>query len=179
MGQMRNIVVVRYDPIWIERFHREAALITAIFGAELLAIHHIGSTAIPGLSAKPIIDIMPLVSSIQNVDTLNAAMTGVGYEPLGEYGIVGRRFFVKGGDATRTHHVHSYEPGHPEVPQHLDFRDYLAAHPAEAQQYASLKAKLAEQYRDDIDSYMRGKDAFIKSILVQAQEWRTKQKPQS
>jgi GrpB-like predicted nucleotidyltransferase (UPF0157 family) len=177
MGEMRNIVVVRYDPIWIERFRSEAALITGIFGAELLSIHHIGSSAIPGMSAKPVIDIMPLVSNIGKVDALNAAMMRIGYEPLGEYGIVGRRFFVKGGDTSRTHHVHAYEPANPEVAQHLDFRDYLAAHPTEAQQYADLKAKLVEQYRDDIDGYMRGKDAFIKSILVQARQWRLKEKP--
>jgi GrpB-like predicted nucleotidyltransferase (UPF0157 family) len=169
---MRNIVVVRYDPLWAERFRSEAALIAGIFGEELLSIHHIGSSAILGMSAKPIIDIMPIVSNIQKVEALNSAMMRIGYQPLGEYGIAGRRFFVKGGDATRTHHVHSYQAGHPEVARHLDFRDYLADHPAEAQEYAELKAKLAGQYRNDIDGYMRGKDAFIKSILVQAQKWR-------
>jgi GrpB-like predicted nucleotidyltransferase (UPF0157 family) len=172
MGRMRNIVVVPYDPLWVEQFRREAALISGIPGAEFLSIHHIGSTAIPGIGAKPVIDIMPVVSDIQRVDALNVAMERIGYCARGEYGIAGRRFFVKGDDASRTHHVHTYEPANPEVARHLNFRDYLCAHLDEAQEYARLKTQLAGRFRDDIDGYMAGKDAFIKSILVKAQAWR-------
>lgn len=174
MGEMRNIVVVPYDAVWAERFREEAALISGIFGEELLAIHHIGSTAIMRMSAKPVIDIMPLVAQIENVDAFNDAMMKIGYEPKGELGIAGRRFFVKGGDASRTHHVHAYEPQNPEVARHLDFRDYMAAHEEEAREYARLKIELAARYRDDINGYMEGKDKFIKRILLEARLWRAK-----
>jgi GrpB-like predicted nucleotidyltransferase (UPF0157 family) len=174
MGDMRNIVVVPYNPDWPEQFRREAAKIAAIFGPELISIHHIGSTSVPGLSAKPIIDMMPVVRDIEKVDMLNPAMIELGYVPKGENGIPGRRYFTKGGDANRTHHVHAYASGNPEVSRHLDFRDYLIAYPEEAQHYATLKAELARQFRNDIWGYMAGKDSFIKETLRKAQQWRAR-----
>ena len=175
MRQLRNIVVVPYDPVWPELFRREAAALRAIFGSELIAIHHIGSTSIPGMSAKPIIDSMPVVRDIQQVERFDSVMIQRGYEPRGENGIAGRRYFVKGGDASRTHHVHAYEPGNPEVARHLNFRDYLIAQPEEARQYAGLKLELARQFPHDIEGYIAGKDAFIKGILHRADEWRKQQ----
>lgn len=172
MGATRNIVVVPYDPVWPGKFEVAVAELSPIFGAELIAIHHIGSTAIPGLSAKPIIDMMPVVRDIARVDALNPAFVRRGYEPMGEHGIPGRRYFVKGGDLHRTHHVHIYEPNNPEVKRHLGFRDYLIAHPDQARQYASLKQDLARQYPHDIEGYMAGKDAFIKAIIQEAERWR-------
>ncbi|HBY96185.1 MAG TPA: hypothetical protein DEP84_19900 [Chloroflexi bacterium] len=172
---MRNIVVVPYDLSWVNAFQHEAERLAAIFGDELLSIHHIGSTAVPGLSAKPVIDIMPLVRNLDRVELFNAALINLGYEPLGENGIAGRRYFVKGGDENRTHNVHLYEPDNPEVARHLDFRDYLRAHPEEAQQYGRLKEMLARQFPHDIFGYMAGKDSFIKEILHKAHEWRARQ----
>ena len=174
MGKMRTIVVVPYDSDWPMQFRAEAAKIAAIFGPELVSIHHIGSTSVPGLSAKPIIDIMPLVRDIEEVELFNLAMLRLGYEPRGELGIPGRRYFVKGGDAQRTHHVHTYALDNPEVNRHLHFRDYLIAHPEEAQRYAALKTELARQFPHDIESYMAGKDSFIKEIIQKAQQWRAK-----
>jgi GrpB-like predicted nucleotidyltransferase (UPF0157 family) len=170
--KIRHIVVVPYNPRWPELFRQEAAKIATIFGEELVTIQHIGSTSIPGMSAKPIIDIMPVVRDIQQVEMFNAAMIQLGYESKGEFGIPGRRYFSKGGDANRSHHVHTYQLNHPEVARHLDFRDYLSAHPEEAQQYASLKIALAQQFPHDISGYMAGKDAFIKETIQQAHEWR-------
>ena len=123
------------------------------------------------MSAKPIIDIMPVVRDISKVETFNEGMIQLGYTPMGEYGIKGRRYFVKGADA-RTHQVHSYQPDNPEVKGHLDFRDYLIAHEDEARQYAKLKASLAEQHRYDIEAYTQGKATFIKDVLAKAQAWR-------
>jgi GrpB-like predicted nucleotidyltransferase (UPF0157 family) len=174
---MRNVVVVRYDPLWPDLFCQEAAILNAIFGQELISIHHIGSTSIPGMSAKPIIDIMPIVRSIESVDRLNPAMRQQGYEPKGENAIPGRRYFAKGGDEHRTHHVHAYMADNPEVARHLNFRDYLVAHPYEARQYAELKAQLAMQFPHDIDSYVAGKDEFIKRILQKAHDWRIQASP--
>jgi len=175
MGEMRNIVVVPYNPDWPEQFRREAAKIAIIFGPELISIHHIGSTSVSGLNAKPIIDLMPVVRDIEKVTMFNPAMIELGYEPKGEFDILGRRYFAKGGDDHRTHHVHTYAPDNPEVKRHLDFRDYLMAHPAEAQFYASLKAELAQQFPHDTFGYMAGKDSFIKETLRKAHQWRARQ----
>jgi GrpB-like predicted nucleotidyltransferase (UPF0157 family) len=171
---MRKIIVVPYNPDWPVQFRAEAAKIAAIFGPDLVSIHHIGSTSVPGLSAKPIIDMMPVVRDIEGVDLFNPAMIRLGYQPRGEYGIPGRRYFVKGSDANRTHHIHIFALGNPEVNRHLDFRDYLIAHPAEAQQYAALKAELARQFPHDIEGYMAGKDDFIKETIQKAQQWQAK-----
>ena len=99
---MRKIVVVDYHPEWAEAFQREAARIAEVLGENMVAIHHIGSTSVPGLCAKPIIDIMPVVRDIGAVDGCNAGFVALGYTPMGEFGIPGRRYFHKGGDE-RTH----------------------------------------------------------------------------
>ena len=172
MSKHRQISIVSYDPRWPEAFRAEASLIAAIFAEELLAVHHIGGTSIPGMSAKPIIDIMPIVRNIGKAEAFNEAMTRVGYTPMGEYGIAGRRFFLKGGDDARTHHVHAYEPDNPEVRWHLNFRDYLAAHASDALECAKLKIRLAAEHRYDIDAYTKGKSAFVKNVLAKAEAWR-------
>jgi GrpB-like predicted nucleotidyltransferase (UPF0157 family) len=173
IDQTITIVVVSYDPAWPGMFREEAARIAAVFGDELLSIHHIGSTSVSGLSAKPIIDIMPIVRDIETVDSFNEAMIELGYDPRGEYGISGRRFFVKRNEAgERTHHVHAYEPDNPEVARHLEFRDYLIAHPEAAEQYAELKYMLAKQFRYDRESYTNSKTPFIREIEQKASQWR-------
>ena len=146
----RDVIVVAYDPQWPVRFAEEAARLAPVFGDTLLAIHHIGSTSMPGMAAKPIIDIMPVVCQIELVDQCNPAMQALGYEPRGEYGIAGRRYFVKGQGNDRSHHVHVFAADHPDVARHLDFRDFLIAHPPEAEAYASLKQALARQFPHDI-----------------------------
>ncbi len=171
----RNVIVVAYDPQWPVRFAEEAARLASVFGDTLLAIHHIGSTSIPGMAAKPIIDIMPVVRRIEAVDALNPGMQALGYEARGEYGIPGRRYFVKSQGDQRTHHVHVFAAGHPDVARHLNFRDYLIAHPAEAAAYASLKQALARQYPHDIEGYIAGKDGLIKEIDRRALAWRAGQ----
>ena len=169
--KQQEVRIVACDPAWPERFREEAARIASVFGGELLSIHHIGSTSMPGMRAKPIIDIMPVVRDISKVETFNEGMIAHGYTPMGEYGIAGRRYFIKEPDV-RTHQVHSYEPDNPEVKWHLDFRDYLMAHEDEARQYAELKIGLAERYRYDIENYTEGKAAFIKGVLAKAGAWR-------
>ena len=169
---MRRIEVVDYDAAWPTKFKREATRLADVFGSLLLGLHHVGSTSIPGMRSKPIIDIMPIVSDIEAVDALAPAMSDLGYEGLGENGIAGRRYFRKGGDAARSHHVHVFEPGSPEVARHLDFRDYLRYHPEDAEAYASLKTRLAERHPTDIIAYSEGKSAFIEETIAKAQEWR-------
>lgn len=130
----------------------------------MVAIEHIGSTAIPGIKAKPIIDILLVVRDIERVDAKNNAMQNLGYEALGEYGIPGRRYFRKRKGEEDTHHVHTFQEGNPEVQRHVLFRDYLRAHADEAQAYTRLKERLAEQFQHDIDVYTEGKSGFIQRI---------------
>ncbi len=171
MHKQREIIIASYDPAWADRFREESTRIASVFGGELLAIYHIGSTSIPGMSAKPVIDIMPVVRDISKVDTFNEGMIERGYTPKGEYGIAGRRFFIKD-PGVRTHQVHTYQPDNPEVRWHLDFRDYLIAHEDAARQYVQLKVGLAQQHRYDVEAYTQGKAAFIKGVLAKAHAWR-------
>lgn len=162
---MRKVEVVPHNPKWRDAFEVESKYIADVLGENCVAIHHIGSTAIPGISAKPIIDILVEVQDITKVDEQNSVMKSLGYEVMGEYGIPCRRFFRKDSkEDVRTHHIHIFEIGSPQIARHLAFRDYMIAHPEDAQKYSELKRDLAEKYPHNIDEYMDGKDSFIKEI---------------
>lgn len=167
---MRKVEVVAYSEGWKKKFDEETILLQHIFGLEIQIIHHIGSTSVERLSSKPIIDMMPIVRDIRKIDAYNSAMIAIGYEPKGENGLPGRRYFQKGGD-NRTHHVHMYELGNPEIERHLVFRDFLRVHSIDARQYGDLKEALAEQFPYDIDAYINGKDKLAKEIERQALHW--------
>ena len=169
--------MVSYDPAWIQLFQDEAEQIKQIFGEEVIGIHHIGSTAIPGIHAKPVLDLMPVVKEISHVDRFNPAMEQLGYVAMGENGIAGRRFFQKGGDE-RTHHVHMFAVGDDEITRHLAFRDFMIAHPAEAERYSVLKQRLAAAYPYEMNGYIEGKDSFIREMDRRAKEW-TLSKPEN
>lgn len=167
----RIITVVAHDPGWNLLYREEAALIGSVLGENLLEIHHIGSTAVAGLRAKPIIDMMPVVADVRQVDAKSERFRRIGYECMGEFGIAGRRFFRKGG-AERTHHIHIFEAGNrADIDRHLAVRDYLRAHPEEAEAYGVLKSRLAELYPADIDGYCDGKDFFVKELEREALAW--------
>ena len=167
---MRKVEARDYNEKWIQMFREEAEKLNLVFGSEIIHIHHIGSTAVPGLKAKPIIDLMPVVKDISHVDQYNKKMQEIGYEPKGENAIVNRRYFQKGGNK-RSHHVHIYQIGSCEITRHLAFRDYLIAHPDEMKKYGTFKHNLAHQFPYDISSYIEGKDAFVKEMERKALEW--------
>lgn len=167
-----KVEVVPPDPAWQEEFQKESKQLALAMGENIVAIHHIGSTAIPGIYAKPVIDFLIEVKSITKTDARNGAMAAIGYEAMGEFGLSGRRYFRKHrSPEIRTHNVHTYEVGSPEISRHLAFRDYMIAHPDVAQQYSELKRHLAKQYPGDIESYMDGKDEFVKSVEKKALIW--------
>ena len=168
---MRKVEVVPHRVEWKELFLKESEKIKEVFGDEIINIYHIGSTSIPIIYAKPLIDIMVEVVDIERIDDYNGQMKQLNYEVLGEYGIPKRRFFTKGGD-NRTHHVHIFETGDAEIERHLTFRDYMIAHPQEAQSYSQLKQDLANKFPENMDGYIEGKDSFIKNIDRKAAEWR-------
>ncbi len=171
---MRRVEVVPHDPRWREAFEAEAAQVAAALGENVVAVHHIGSTAIPDINAKPVIDLLVEVADVSEVDGRSRAMESLGYEVMGEYGIPGRRYFRKdNSEGVRTHHVHTFRAGSAEAERHLAFRDYMIAHPADAQSYSELKRKLAGEHPQSMEGYMDGKDGFIKEIDRRAARWRT------
>ena len=167
----RIIEVVPYQSNWPSDFIKEADAIQSILKNEIIGIYHIGSTSIVGLSAKPVIDILIEVKNINAIDPYNSQMEGLQYIARGEFGMEGRRFFIKG-LIHRTHHVHIFETGHPDIIRHLNFRDYMLSHPDDAKAYETLKLELAQQFRYDNDGYCDGKDAFIKEMDRRASLWK-------
>jgi len=166
------VKVVPYDNKWKTKFQEEATIIRGILCDELVEIHHIGSTAIPGISAKPTIDMLPVVRDIKKVDAFDPQFIEAGYEPRGEFGLPGRRYFSKRVADERTCHIHTYQRGNLEIERHLAFRDYMIAHPEEAMAYSKLKETLAREFTYDIEAYCDGKDAFIKERERRALVWK-------
>jgi len=173
----RRVEVVPHNPNWCSAFENESKQIVAALGDNVAAVHHIGSTAIPTIHAKPIIDMLVEVREIAKVDERDSAMQALGYEVMGEFGIPGRRFFRKDNEAgIRTHHIHVFEVNSAQVERHLAFHDYIKIHAEDAQKYSELKQELAKKYPNNIEGYMDGKDGFIKEIDKKAVEWRTSQR---
>lgn len=165
---MRAVVVVPYDPVWSELFESEAAALTEIFGETVLRWHHIGSTSVPGLAAKPVIDILGELHAPEEADTFDAAMRAAGYEPKGENGIPGRRFYSRTRNGERSHHVHLFRADSADVTRHLQFRDYLRAHPEKAETYGRLKLELAKRFPFDIEAYIAGKSPLVRELEAEA-----------
>jgi GrpB-like predicted nucleotidyltransferase (UPF0157 family) len=167
------IRVVPYDSRWPARYADESERLRETLGEVVRNVHHIGSTAVPGLSAKPIIDILLEVSSLAELDECSPRLASLGYEAKGEHGIPGRRYFRRDDElGERTHQVHSFEASSRQAHRHLAFRDYLISHPQVARAYAELKQELARRFPSDIYGYMDGKDAFVKHHEARALEWR-------
>jgi GrpB-like predicted nucleotidyltransferase (UPF0157 family) len=166
------IRVVGHDPAWAAKFEVEAARVAEAAGDATVRIHHIGSTAIPCTKAKPIIDILLEVASLEALDRRTPMFEALGYEAMGEFGIPDRRYFrLDDSDGTRTHQIHAFEAGVPDVARHLAFRDYMRAHPLIAEEYGTLKEHLAHAHPHDMAAYINGKDAFVKEHERRALRW--------
>ncbi|WP_251551272.1 GrpB family protein [Neobacillus muris] len=169
---VRKVEVVPYRTEWMELFQQESQRIKSIFVSHDVAIHHIGSTSVPGLSAKPIIDLLAEASDIDIFDEAIPIFEAEGYIAKGENGIAGRRFFIKNNaSGERLYHLHAFQTGSPDIHRHLLFRDYLRQHPEEAARYAEIKITAAKQYPNDIASYISYKDSIVKEIETKAIEW--------
>jgi GrpB-like predicted nucleotidyltransferase (UPF0157 family) len=169
---VRMVKVVPHHPDWQHQFEQESHAIREAMSPNLLAIHHIGSTAIPHIYAKPIIDMLAEVADIAQVNGQTPHLEHLGYEALGEYGIPGRRYFRKYDETgDRTHHLHVFQTGSADIHRHLAFRDYMIAHPDAAQAYSQLKQQLAAAHPNDIEAYMDGKDSFIQVMQQNALNW--------
>lgn len=160
-----GIVITDYDPVWVELFERDRAAIVGALGAMARGIEHVGSTSVPGLAAKPIIDILLGVGA-GDLDRIIEPMQRIGYEynPDWEISMPHRRYFRRlRPDGTATHHLHAVPIGGEFWHRHLRFRDYLRAHPAKAEEYAALKREIARAGQGSVD-YTFAKTEFIHSI---------------
>ena len=164
----QHITVLNYDPEWPLKYERERKAIAEILDGNGISIYHIGSTSVPGLAAKPIIDMMAVVRSLEKVDDARGKFSELGYECLGEFGIAGRRYFRKGGDE-RTHQIHIFQADDwNNIERHLAFRDYMRTHEKERAEYAKIKTALVQRFPYDIDGYCDGKDAFVREMEKRA-----------
>lgn len=154
-----------HDPGWPAAFSAERVRLLAALAPHALAVEHIGSTAVPDLPAKPIIDIAVTVESFRALPALIGALEAAGYTHKGEYGLPGRQFFVRGEPAT--HHVHLVEPDSPHWADWLALRDHLRVHAEDRASYAALKRELAARHARDRAAYTKAKDPFIQRLRGQ------------
>ena len=167
---MRNIIVLPYDEKWKQDFSDIASELTAALGlapepgALALAIEHVGSSSVEGLSAKPIIDIDVVVKA-GDVQAAIAALAGIGYKHEGNLGIEGREAFgYTGKEHLREHHLYVCPEDSPELKRHLAFRDYLRSHPQAVEEYSKIKLEAAALFPHDIDAYIAHKSPVIEKI---------------
>ncbi len=159
------VEVVSYDSHWAESFQYERGRLCEVLGPLAVAIEHIGSTSVPGLAAKPVLDILVGARPFPlSEDTLRALAT-LGYEYRGDGGAPGEQFFRTN---PRTRHLRVVEFGSQGWQRCLRFRDYLRDHPESARAYEALKWDLASRHRDNRELYTKGKRAFIEDILRKA-----------
>jgi len=169
----RKVEVIPYDPGWPVVYAAEAESIRLVLGENVIAVHHIGSTAIPGMAAKPTIDLLVVDRDHGRLDACNDDMRRAGYQSKGENGVSGRRYFQRMIGDVHLFHIHAFEIGHPDIERHLNFRDYLRAHPIDARAYEALKRHLAAQFPFEPKKYTSGKTRFIRAIDQRAAGWRT------
>jgi GrpB-like predicted nucleotidyltransferase (UPF0157 family) len=165
------VIIVDYNPMWPTLYEEERAQILHFVGDYIEEIQHVGSTSVPGLGAKPIIDIMIGIHELSLVDKCVRPLQSLGYEYLGESGIPGRHYFQKPPKALtthRTHHMHMVETNHDGWKRTILFRDYLRTHPEVANQYEVLKRALAKQFGSDREGYTDAKTEFIEAVLAKA-----------
>lgn len=162
------IVIADYDPVWPAQAAEEIARIRAALGNRLLAIEHVGSTSVPGLAAKPLLDLM---GGLQTLDEARACIPhteALGYRYRPGDSIPDRVYFNKGPEGARTHHLYLVELGGEYWVRHMVFRDALRADPALAAEYAALKRRLAAQYGSDTIGYTDAKTDFITAVEAKA-----------
>ncbi len=164
------VVIADYDPHWATTYAEESARIHDAVGEWLVGMEHVGSTSVPGLAAKPIVDIMPGVRALGDAPYVISAMEELGYQYIAEYEdeLPERRYFVRPPGPANRHrrlfHIHAVETTTAFWRRHVAFRDYLRAHPKVAGEYAALKRRLAAEYGSDREGYTEAKTEFIRRI---------------
>jgi GrpB-like predicted nucleotidyltransferase (UPF0157 family) len=161
------VIIQSYDPQWPQLFETLRVRIAAALGSMAAVIEHVGSTAVPGMAAKPIVDVDVLLASPDDLESVIARLASIGYEHEGDLGISGREAFRTAPPAC-PHHLYVCLPEALPYREHLAFRDYLRTHPRDADAYAELKRRLAAEFADDRDAYTQAKSGFVIEILRRA-----------
>jgi GrpB-like predicted nucleotidyltransferase (UPF0157 family) len=167
-----KVRLTTFSDNWSQMFQEEVHFLKSMFGDVIIRVDHFGSTSVPGLKAKPVIDMMCIVNEIEKVDSFNEKLNSLGYDVAGEWGITGRKLFRKGGE-NRTHHIHFYQFDNPQIKRHLIFRDYLRCHPEEVARYSLFKEELAQSFEKTSD-YSPAKKTFVQEMEQLALSWYAK-----
>ena len=165
------VIIAPHDPEWPSMAEFETVRLGSAVGPTLLRWEHFGSTAVPGLAAKPVIDLMGIVADLEELDWRRPHIEAAGYEWFGEFGIAGRRFKTLTRDGRRIVHLHFYQQDSDQVVRHLAVRDYLRAHPAAAREYEAEKRRAAALHPDDSLAYNRAKNAWVNQLEQAAMAW--------
>jgi len=169
--EQREVELVPHNPDWSNQADDEAKRILAGLSFPVVGIYHIGSTSVAGIKAKPILDFVMEVEDLQDVIQSLPEFEAIEYVNKGEYGIPGRQFFTRDTNGDRTHHLHVFQTGHPDIERHTVFRDYLRANPEAARKYEKLKEKLAKRFPKQSGNYTAAKSDFILSMDEVARYW--------
>ncbi|MEC1259627.1 GrpB family protein [Bacillus swezeyi] len=164
------IIIENANDSWLVQYEEEKKQLHEIFGKTALAIEHIGSTSVPGLAAKPVIDLMAGVKHLGEVDRFIEPLQKLGYEHVIHEAFPARRFFRKGQWRAGTHHLHIYVFQSEEWKNQLRFRHYLREHLQTCKDYESLKKDLARRFPHDRTSYTKGKESFITAVIEKAKQ---------
>ena len=170
---MTEVELHRHSPRWAEMARAETARLREVMGGVILSVHHIGSTSIPGIMAKPIIDLVPVATDLGTLDASVPHVASLGYECLGEFGLPGRRYCRRDDAMTgkRLYQLHFYATGSPEIVRHVAFADFLRAHPAIAAEYEAEKVRAAARHPNSTYDYNDAKNDWIKRVEQVALCW--------
>ncbi len=168
-----EVRLVPHDPSWAVRARAEGERLRGVLGAVLVEVHHIGSTAIPGIEAKPIVDLMPVVVGLAEFDRKQGAVEGLGYRVWGERGIDRRRYCTINSalHGRREVQAHVFAAGDPHIERHLAFRDYMRAHVDEARAYEAEKRRCRDLHPEDSHAYSEAKSAWVRAAERRALAW--------
>ncbi len=161
------VIIVDYDPHWPDRFEELRAPVVAALGDLVVIVEHVGSTAVPGLAAKPIIDMDVVVPSVSDLPEVIVRLAMLGYVHQGDLGIPGREAFMSPAGKPR-HHLYVCAVGSDELRRHRSFRDCLLTHPDDARAYGALKKDAALRFAHDRAAYTEAKTRFVEAILQRA-----------
>ena len=178
MIEIIPVELVPHSPQWAEMAAAETLRLKGALGDVLVTVHHMGSTAIPGIMAKPVVDMIPIVTDLDALDAATPNVVALGYRSFGEFGIPTRRYFNRNDPVTgkRAFQLHCFASDSPQIARHIAFRDYLRAHPDKAKEYEAEKIRAAALHPDNTLDYNDEKNDWIKATEIVALKWAAEKK---